>query len=74
MKNGIITLDFDLKICYYINQNSNFIRAVAVSDDQDITNAALQRFKTEVTTTGFEWNEAMENRFKHVARRYFSEN
>ena len=74
MKNGIITLDFDLKICYYINQNSQFIRAVAVSDNQDATAAALQRFKTGTTSNGFEWNEALENRFKHVARRYFSEN
>lgn len=74
MKNGIITLDFDLKICYYFNQHSNMIRAIAVSDNQDATLAALERFKDDNRASGFEWNEAMENRFKHVARRYFSEN
>ncbi|PUZ22477.1 hypothetical protein GA0116948_10974 [Chitinophaga costaii] len=74
MKEGNITLDFDLQICYYINQHSDFIRSVVVSNNRDVTIAALERFKTDTRHNGFEWNEALENRFKHVARRYFSEN
>ncbi|HEY0274188.1 MAG TPA: hypothetical protein VGC22_13435 [Chitinophaga sp.] len=74
MKNGTITLDLDLKICYYIHQRSQFIHAVATGDNQDATTAALERFKTEALAEGFEWSEALEDRFKHVARRYFSEN
>jgi hypothetical protein len=74
MANGIITLDFDIKALHYLNSNSRYIRATADANGNiDIAAAALQYYN--MTNTHFDMELESEddvNRFKHVARRFFS--
>jgi hypothetical protein len=74
MANGIITYEFDIKALHYLNSNSRFIRATADANGNiDIAAAALQYYN--MTNTHFDMELESEddvNRFKHVARRFFS--
>ncbi|WP_343693156.1 hypothetical protein [Chitinophaga sp.] len=74
MANGIITLEFDIKALHYLNSNSSFIKATADANGNiDIASAALQYYNT--TNTHFDMELESEedvDRFKHVARRFFS--
>ncbi len=75
MINGIITFDFDIKALHYLNSNSRYIKATAdASGNTDIASAALQYYKSATNHPEIQLeNEADVNRFKHVARRFFSE-
>lgn len=74
MANGIITFEFDIKALHYLNSNRSYIRATADANGNiDIAAAALQYYNT--TNTHFDMELESEddvNRFKHVARRFFS--
>ncbi|SFW56258.1 hypothetical protein [Chitinophaga sancti] len=74
MANGIITFEFDIKALHYLNSNSRFIRATADANGNiDIAAAALQYYN--MTNTHFDMELESEedvDRFKHVARRFFS--
>lgn len=75
MINGIITFDFDIKALHYLNSNSRYIKATAdANGHSDIASAALQYYisSTDPTDIRLEDEEDV-NRFKHVARRFFSE-
>jgi hypothetical protein len=75
MINGIITFDFDIKALHYLNNNSRYIKASAdANGNTDIASAALQYYKSTTDHPDIQLeNEADVNRFKHVARRFFSE-
>lgn len=74
MKSGAITFDFDIRACHYLNKNSNYIRAAADANGHiDIASAALQFYRSEAQHEIELQNEEEVNRFKHVARRFFSE-
>ena len=75
MANGIITFEFDIKALHYLNNNSRFIKATADANGNiDIATAALQYYNTGNTHFDMELeSEEDVNRFKHVARRFFSE-
>jgi len=74
MANGIITFEFDIKALHYLNSNSSLIKATADAyGNIDIAAAALQYYNT--TNSHFDMELESEedvNRFKHVARRFFS--
>lgn len=74
MANGIITFEFDIKALHYLNNNSRFIKATADANGNfDIAAAALNYYKTSNTHFDMELeSEEDVNRFKHVARRFFS--
>lgn len=75
MINGIITLEFDIKALHYLNSNSRFIKASADRNGNlDIASAALQYYNSTPDHTDIALeSEDDVNRFKHVARRFFSE-
>ena len=75
MANGIITFDFDIKALHYLNCNSRFIKASADKNGNlDIAAAALQYYNSTTNHTDIALeNEEDIKRFKHVARRFFSE-
>ncbi|SHM99440.1 hypothetical protein [Chitinophaga sp. CF418] len=73
MINGIITLDFDIKALHYLNSNSRYIKATAGANT-DIASAALQYYKSTTDHSDIQLEDEEDvNRFKHVARRFFSE-
>ncbi|SDG77354.1 hypothetical protein [Chitinophaga filiformis] len=75
MINGIITLDFDIKALHYLNSNSRYIKATAdASGNMDIASAALKYYQSTTNHTDIQLEDEEDvNRFKHVARRFFSE-
>ncbi|QHS62409.1 hypothetical protein [Chitinophaga agri] len=75
MINGIITLNFDIKALHYLHSNSRYIKATADANGSlDIASAALKYYQstTNHPEIKLEDEEAV-SRFKHVARRFFSE-
>ncbi|UPK71215.1 hypothetical protein [Chitinophaga filiformis] len=75
MINGIITLDFDIKALHYLNSNSRYIKATAdANGNTDIASAALQYYKSTTDHSDIQLEDEEDvSRFKHVARRFFSE-
>lgn len=75
MINGIITFDFDIKALHYLNNNSRYIKATAdANGNTDIVSAALQYYKSTTNHPDIQLEDEEDvNRFKHVARRFFSE-
>jgi hypothetical protein len=75
MVNGTITFDFDIKALHYLHSNSRYIKATAdASGSLDIATAALKYYQSTTNNPDIKLeDEADVNRFKHVARRFFSE-
>ncbi|SFE80387.1 hypothetical protein SAMN05518672_110144 [Chitinophaga sp. CF118] len=74
MSNDIITFQFDIKALHYLNSNSSYIRATAdATGTIDFATAALRYYQsTNPDIISLESEEEV-RRFKHVARRFFSE-
>jgi len=74
MSNDIITFQFDIKALHYLNSNSNNIKAIVdAKGNIDIATAALKYYQSTTPDIISLNNEEDVNRFKHVARRFFSE-
>jgi len=75
MINGIITFDFDIKALHYLQSNSRSIKATAgANSSMDIASVAYQYYQSTTNHPDIRLEDEEEvNRFKHVARRFFSE-
>lgn len=74
MSGNIITFQFDIKALHYLNSNSSHIKAkVDETGNKDFATAALQYYQSTTPDIISLENEEEVNRFKHVARRFFSE-
>ncbi|TWW01317.1 hypothetical protein [Chitinophaga pinensis] len=75
MINGIITFDFDIKALHYLHSNSRYIKATAdANSSMDIASVAYQYYQSTTNHPDIRLEDEEEvNRFKHVARRFFSE-
>lgn len=74
MSGNIITFQFDIKALHYLNSNSSYIKAkVDANGNIDFATAALQYYQSTTPDIISLESEEEVNRFKHVARRFFSE-
>ncbi|MBW8684331.1 hypothetical protein [Chitinophaga rhizophila] len=75
MISGVITLDFDIKALHYLHSNSRYIKASAdASGNLDIASAALSYYQSTTNHPDIKLEDENDViRFKHVARRFFSE-
>lgn len=74
MSGNIITFQFDIKALHYLNSNSSYIKATAdATGNVDFATAALQYYQSTTPDIISLESEEEVNRFKHVARRFFSE-
>lgn len=74
MSGNIITFQFDIKALHYLNSNSRYIKATAdATGNVDFATAALQYYQSTTPDIISLESEEEVNRFKHVARRFFSE-
>jgi hypothetical protein len=74
MLNDLITFQFDIKALHYLNSNSSYIKATAdATGNVDFATAALQYYNSTTPDIISLENEEEVNRFKHVARRFFSD-